>query len=378
VLVSLTHDQENLRSTTARFLESQTPVNVLRELRDDPRGYPDGYWTRGADLGWAALLVGEEHGGGSVSGHPIEDLGLIAYEFGTHAAPGPLVPVNIVASALAPDSERHGEALEALMSGAVTAAWCYAEPAPNDGFGTIELSIEPDGSEVVINGIKRPVEGGADAAYLLVTGRTGQTKTQVLVAADTPGVTIKRLKSADLTRRFASVQFDNVRVPADAVVGGIGQADAQVARQVLTAIVLHNAETIGAMQRAFEMTLAYAGDRYSFGRPVASYQAIKHRFADQMTWLEGSHAINDQAITALDAELSESEELVHAAAGFIGQYGGELLQDSVQIHGGIGVTFEHDLHLYLRRVTVNRATFGTPQEHQRAVGWLATHRKAAQ
>jgi alkylation response protein AidB-like acyl-CoA dehydrogenase len=132
------------------------------------------------------------------------------------------------------------------------------------------------------------------------------------------------------------------------------------------------------MQRAFEMTLAYAGDRYSFGRPVASYQAIKHRFADQMTWLEGSHAINDQAITALDAELSESEELVHAAAGFIGQYGGELLQDSVQIHGGIGVTFEHDLHLYLRRVTVNRATFGTPQEHQRAVGWLATHRKAAQ
>lgn len=376
MLVTPTSDQENLRSTTARFLESQTPVDVLRRLRDDPRGYPDGYWSRGAELGWASLLVGEGHGGGSISGRPVEDLALIAYEFGTHAAPGPLVPVNIVASALGAAAGSHDEALEALMSGAATAAWCYAEPPPADKLATIELTITSDGSDVVIDGVKRPVEGAADAAYLLVTGRTGQTLTQALIPADTAGVSIERLKSADLTRRYATVRFDQVRVPATAVVGGIGQADAQVARQLLVAIALHNAESIGAMQKAFEMTLAYAGDRYSFGRPVASYQAIKHRFADQMTWLEGSHAINDRAIAALDAESPEAEELIHAAAAFVGNYSGELLQDSVQIHGGIGVTFEHDLHLYLRRVTVNRATYGTPPEHRRMLGWLATHGKA--
>jgi alkylation response protein AidB-like acyl-CoA dehydrogenase len=264
------------------------------------------------------------------------------------------------------------------MSGASTAAWCFGEPPPGDRLGAIGLTITADGSEVVIDGVKRPVEGAAHAGYLLATGRTDQTLTQVLVPADSPGVRIEPLSSVDLTRRFATVRFDHVRVPAEAVVGGIGQADAQVARQLLVAMALHNAESVGAMQKAFDMTLAYASDRYSFGRSVSSYQAIKHRFADMMTWLEGGHAINDTAIAALDNESPDAEELVRAAKAFIGHYGSELLQDCVQIHGGIGVTFEHDLHLYLRRVTVNRATYGTPSEHRRVVGRLASQRKDAE
>ncbi len=114
------------------------------------------------------------------------------------------------------------------------------------------------------------------------------------------------------------------------------------------------------MQAAFDMTVEWGFDRYTFGRPLASYQAIKHRFADMLTWLEASHAISDAACAAVAAAAPNAFELSSAAKAYVGQYGADLVQDCVQIHGGIGVTFEHDLHLYLRRMTVDRSLFGTP------------------
>jgi alkylation response protein AidB-like acyl-CoA dehydrogenase len=262
--------------------------------------------------------------------------------------------------------------LEQLMSGTATAAWCYGEPAPHDSLGVIETTIRVDGDHLVVDGVKRPVEGAASAAHLLITGRTDGELSQVLVPADAGGVTIERLDSADLTRRFATVRFDGVRVPRAAAVGEPGGAQQRVERQLQVAVAMHNAETVGAMQRAFDLTLAWTADRYSFGRAIASYQEIKHRMADLVTWLEAGHAISDAAIVALDTGDRQAAELVSAASAFVGHYGGEMLQDCVQIHGGIGVTFEHDLHLFLRRVTVNRATYGTPREHRRELGRLVT------
>ena len=133
------------------------------------------------------------------------------------------------------------------------------------------------------------------------------------------------------------------------------------------ALVLCAAESVGAMQRAFDMTVEWAFDRYSFGRPLASYQALKHRFADMKAWLEGSHAIADAAATAVGAGAPDAEEQARAAKAFIGEYGSELMQECVQLHGGLGVTFEHDVHLFLRRHTLDRALFGTPAEHRRAI-----------
>jgi alkylation response protein AidB-like acyl-CoA dehydrogenase len=372
----LTSDQEALRSTTARFLDERMPSPTIRGLRDDPAGFDTSYWAQGAALGWTSLLVKEELGGGTMSGNAVDDLALIAHEFGTHSAPGPLVPVNVVAFALsAVGAQTQHEQLDALMSGSATAAWCYAEPAPNDRLGDIELTIRPDADELVVSGVKRPVENGATADVLLVTGRTDAGLSQVLIPPSTPGVTITPLDSADLTRRYATVTFDDVRISTGTLVGALGGADAQVAAQRRIAIATHNAETIGAMQRAFEMTSAWVADRYSFGRPIASYQEVKHRFADMLTWLQGSHAINDTALEAVGRQSTDADELASAAKWFVGHYGGELLQDCVQLHGGIGVTFEHDLHLFLRRVTVNRACYGTPAEHQRLVGSIAATRK---
>jgi alkylation response protein AidB-like acyl-CoA dehydrogenase len=369
MLMELTTDQDFFRQTTARFLDEHAPVTEIRRLRNDPTGFDEEYWRRGAALGWTSMLVDEELGGGTISGQGVVDLSVIAYEFGRHGAPGPLVATNVVASALnAAGNDGNASVLADLLSGEQIATWAYGEPPPNDSLGTVTLEIRPDGDELVLNGAKRPVESAGQARTILVTGRTAEGLTQVLVPADAPGVSIEPMQSIELTRRYSKVTFQDVRVPQEAVVGRIGEAEADVQRQIQLALVVLNAESVGAMQSAFDMTVEWAFDRYTFGRPLASYQELKHRFADMMTWLEASHAISDAATASVQSSSAEAGELTSAAKAFIGDYGTDLVQDCVQIHGGIGVTFEHDLHLFLRRVVLNRVLYGTPTEHREQMG----------
>ncbi|MDA8046903.1 MAG: acyl-CoA dehydrogenase family protein [Actinomycetota bacterium] len=370
MLFELTPDQDFLWETTAKFLTSQAPVGEIRRRREDPLGYSPDYWRRGADLGWTSLLVTEEHGGGSVSGRGLVDLTLIAHEFGAHAAPGPLGPANVVAGALSRAGTRT-DVIGALLAGSATAAWAWEEPGGLLAGRPPQLEIGADGDEVVLNGTKKPVEAAADADHLLVTGRSGDGLTQVLVPAGTAGLSVERLRTVDLTRRFAALHFDHVRLPADTVLGVLGGAADEVEQQLQQALVVQNAETVGAMDRGFAMTVEWAFDRYSFGRPLASYQELKHRFADMKSWLEGGHAISDAAAEAVAAGDADAAHLVSVAKAFIGHYGLELMQDCVQIHGGIGVTFEHDLHLFLRRVTANGATLGTPADHRQRIAAIA-------
>jgi alkylation response protein AidB-like acyl-CoA dehydrogenase len=369
VLLQLTPDQEFLQETTAKFLDEQAPVAEIRHLRHDPAGFDERYWRRGAELGWTSLLVSEEGGGGSVSGQGVVDLSLLAYEFGRRAAPGPFLATNVVAAALdARRTDAQTGVLEGLLTGEVIATWCDREPPPHDELGAVTLEIRAEGQELVLNGVKRPVEFGAQAHQLLVPGRTEEGVTQVLVPAHAPGVTVVPLQTVDLTRRLSTVTFDDVRVPREALVGDLGRASDAVERQLQLAIVILASETVGAMQTAFDMTLQWAFDRYTFGRPIASYQALKHRFADMKASLEASHAIADAAAAAVQASSPDAGELVSTAKAFIGERGTELMHECVQLHGGIGMTFELDLHLYLRRATLNRVLYGTPSEHRRRVG----------
>jgi alkylation response protein AidB-like acyl-CoA dehydrogenase len=366
MLLELSEDQEFFRETTAKFLAALAPVEELRRRRNDPAGFDREYWRRGAELGWTSLLVADEHGGGSISGEGVVDLTVIAHEFGHAAAPGPLMTTNVVAGALSA-ARAHLDVLAGLVSGEAIAAWCISEPPPDDRLGGGTLQIRVDGDDLVLDGVKRPVESGGDAGQLLVTGRTDDGLTQVLVGRDTEGVTVEPMGTVDLTRRFSVVRFDGVRVPASAAVGDVGGAADQVERQLQVALVMLNAESVGAMQRAFDMTVEWAFDRYTFGRPLASYQALKHRFADMKSWLEAGHAISDAAAAAVQAQAADAPELVSVAKAFIGDYGGELMHECVQLHGGIGVTFEHDLHLFVRRLTVDRALLGTPADHRQRI-----------
>jgi alkylation response protein AidB-like acyl-CoA dehydrogenase len=279
----------------------------------------------------------------------------VAEEMGRLAAPGPLVPVNLVAHAVshAGSTEQKAAVLAGLLSGDAVAAWTGPTP----------IAGQVAGEEIVLSGTARPVEAGAQAAHLLVVARTEAGLTHVLVPSDAAGLTVTPLDGLDLVRRFAQASFDDVRLPVSAVVGEVGGADEEVERLLQIANVLQCAESCGAIERVFEMTIEYLGDRYSFGRPLSSYQALKHRVADQKVWLEACHSIATAAARAVAAGTPDAGVLVSVATAWIGPHATELVQDCVQLHGGIGVTWEHDLHLYLRRTTVNRATYGTPEDH---------------
>jgi alkylation response protein AidB-like acyl-CoA dehydrogenase len=358
-------DQELFEDTTRRFLDSHSPVTKLRDLAGTKAGFEPDYWRQGAELGWTSLVVPEEAGGGSVSGSGVLDLALLAYQFGLHAAPGPLGPTNLVGAAVGRwgSEEQQTGILAELLAGERIAAWALAEPRPHDRLGSVGLKATTAGDSVVLTGVKEPVEAGGEAQTLLVTAREGSGLSQFLVPHDAPGLSIAPLQGVDMTRRYARVEFDQTRVPLTARVGDASAAEDAVAWLTDLAVVIQLAEMVGAMKWAFDITLEWAFNRYSFGRPLASYQEIKHRFADMKMWLEGSFAIAAAAARAVQDDATNRVETVSAGKLYVGRQGGELMQDCVQMHGGIGVTFDHDLHLYLRRVTSDIPTFGSPAEH---------------
>jgi alkylation response protein AidB-like acyl-CoA dehydrogenase len=377
MLQALSPDQALFRDATTRLLDDRVPLSHLRRLRDDPAGFEPAYWTAGAELGWTSLLVSEEDGGGSLSGEGLVDLTLVAYEFGHHVAPGPLVDTNIVCAALTGHGgDLHKTALRELLSGAAVACCCVGAP-PWRPDRDATLDVHKDGGDVVINGVARPVESAGQADHLLVTGRSDRGKTQVLVPRAASGVTVKPLKSIDVTRRLAEVRFDDVRAPISAVLGEVGGADDEAARQMRLACVILTAESVGAMDAAFAMTLQWAFDRYTFGRPLAAYQALKHRFADMKSWLEASHAVSDAAAAAVAGQAADAADMASAAKAYVGEYGVELAQQCVQMHGGIGLTYEHDLHFYLRRITLDRTLYGAPADHRQLLAATAVQREEA-
>jgi alkylation response protein AidB-like acyl-CoA dehydrogenase len=370
--LSLTDDQVFFRDTSRRFLSSACPLATIREFRPSDAGFDADFWRKGVELGWTSLLVPERFGGGTISGDGVGDLTLICYEFGARVAPGPLIGCNVVALALAaagaPAAQE--EVLASLLSGEAVAAWAWGEPAPHDRLGLISTRAENDGDGFVLTGVKSPVEAGAQADWFLVTALVDDKPTQFLVPATASGLTVTPLRSIDMVRRYARVTLDGVSVGREALVGAQGGAAADVERQLQLAAVLQCAEMLGAADTIFAMTLEWAFDRYSFGRPLASYQAIKHRFADLKLRLETSHALADRAARLFAAADQDAPIAVSAAKAYAGHHLCELAQQAVQLHGGIGVTYEHDLHLYLRRLTANRLTYGTPAEHLRRIGAL--------
>jgi alkylation response protein AidB-like acyl-CoA dehydrogenase len=402
VKLDLTPEQAFFHGTTRQFLDDKVPTSLLRELRSDPDGFGRDFWRQGADLGWTSLLVAEADGGGSVSGQGLVDLALVAFEFGRYAAPGPLTTANVVAAAVARSgtAEQKAELLPGLMTGDRIGSWAYAEPRPFEQLGAVGVRARLSGGQYLLTGTKAPVEAAGQADLFLVTavqateGDDAGGLIQFLVPAGTPGVSVSPVRTLDITRRYGRVAFTDAAVPASAVLGGPRPvvadtvvadtvvADAVVAdtvvadtvvadtvvadveRQLQIALVIQLAELTGTMDRGLELTTEWLFNRYSFGRPLASYQALKHRFADMRAWLEAAHAMADAAAQHVQEESSRAGEYVSAGKSFLGAAALEVLQECVQFHGGIGITFEHDLHLYLRRATVDAQLYGTVADHR--------------
>ncbi len=370
--LNLSDDQEFFRDTTRKFLESEIPVEKVRALADDPAGFRRDWWKRGAEMGFTSMLVPEEHGGGSLAGEGLLDLVIVAEEMGRLITPGPLLATNVVAAAVSEhgSTEQQEALLPGIVEGDILATWALDEPGGRWQADKLTLEATPRDDGFVLQGVKAPVEAAGHVDHYLVTARSSGGLTQFLVPADTAGLSVQSMESLDLVRRYGEVGFDDVFVPASAVLGEVGNAAAAVERELQIAIALQLAETVGAVDRIFEVTLEWMFDRHSFGRPLASYQALKHRFADMKLYLEASQAAATAVARAVQHRDPEAPEKVSAAKSYVGEHATFVLHECVQMHGGLGVTWEYDLHLYLRRATTNQVQYGTPRDHRERIAQL--------
>ena len=365
--LELSDDQELFRETTTRFIEARCPLPRVRELADTPIAHDPEVLRDAGELGWFALFVPEEYGGGSVSGSPLRDAVIVAEERGRFVQPGPFVASNVVAYAIARDGSREQQEtyLAAMASAEVTASWAISDRSGIPVPGAVTASATGDG--YALSGTAGLVPEAAAAGVFLVSAADGDGVTQFLVPADTPGVTVVPLEGLDLTRRFADVRFDGVTVPASAVVGAAAGAVASVETQLDIAVALTLAESVGAMRRLVEITVEYAKARTAFGRPIGSFQALKHLLADASLAVELSTAGAWATGQAVADGRPTASEIASIAKAYTGDAGVEVALACLQAHGGIGFTWEHDLHFYLRRLTADRVLYGDPAWHRERI-----------
>jgi alkylation response protein AidB-like acyl-CoA dehydrogenase len=365
--LQLSDDQELFRETTERFIDARFPLARVRELADTPVAHDPALLGEAAELGWFALFVPEEHGGGTVSGSAVRDAVIVAEERGRFVQPGPFVATNVVAFAVAREgtAEQQAAQLPSLASGERSASWAFTGRNGVPEVGAVRATATGDG--YTLDGVASLVPEGPSAALFLVSASDGDGVTQLLVAADAPGVTVTPLDGLDLTRRFADVRFDGVAVPADAVLGSPGAAAASVEAQLDLAVALTLAESIGAMRQLAEITVEYSKARIAFGRPIGSFQALKHILADISFWAEVSTAGAGAAADAVADGRPTASEIVSIAKAYVGDAATQLAQQCLQVHGGIGFTWEHDLHFYLRRLAADRVLYGDPEWHRERI-----------
>jgi alkylation response protein AidB-like acyl-CoA dehydrogenase len=350
-------------STAQSFLEKQASLTWLRELHAAGASFEPDWWRRAAELGWTSLLVPEELGGGSVSGDGVADLALVAELAGKTVAPGPLHPVSSVLAGLVEAPENHEDTIESLVSGEAVASWAVYEPGQPWSPLDASVTATRTASGFRLDGVKDRVEAGKESALLLVTAQSDDGLRQFVVSTDADGLRIDAQRSIDLVKSYARVHFDGVHVDDSAVVGSAEQTAELVARQSHIAQVLQCAEVVGILDAVLAFTIQWGFDRHSFGRPLGSYQALKHKYADLKIWFEACRATTRAAVEEVAAGSPGADMAVSVAKSYVGEHATAMLQDCIQLHGGIGVTWEHDLHVYLRRVMLYRSMFGTPEQH---------------
>ncbi|HZQ58455.1 MAG TPA: acyl-CoA dehydrogenase [Acidimicrobiales bacterium] len=367
--LDLTSDQELLRETAARFIQSACPLTTVRELTAEHGAASADYRRQAAELGWFAMLVPEEFGGGSVSGDGVVDAAVVAEERGRGLQPGAFVPVNAVARGLVLDgtADQQAKVLPALAAGDATATWALAD-AQGEWWPGGGVVAEQRGAAYELTGAKTFVQDAGSSDWILVTAGGGGTGlSQFLVPTGTPGVRVRRLDGLDLTRSFSEVVFERAELPASALVGTFGGASRAVEEQLQVAVALTVAECTGALAYDFEVALDYAKARTAFGRPIGSFQAVKHLLADTSLLVETCKALSASAARAVGAGGDDAAEVVSMAKAFLGDSAIEIAQNCFQVFGGIGHTWEHDQHLYLRRVTTDAALYGEPSWHRERI-----------
>lgn len=361
-MLQLTDEQQLLRETTERFIDATCPLSTVREIVEGA-GLDGDYLPQAAELGWFAALVPEANGGGSVSGQGVVDTAVVAWERGRVLQPGPFIPTNVVADAVAREGTdvQKAAVLPTLVAGEATGAWAISD-GTGDWAGPAGVTARASGNGFVLSGTKTLSQNADSAAWILVIADTDSGPTDFLVSTSTPGVEITRLDGLDVTRSFSSIVWNNVSVDAATVLGTVGASSYN--RQRAIAITLTTSEMVGAMGTLFDLTVDYAKDRIAFGRPIGSFQSIKHILADTSLLLEASRGTAEACARAAQRDDNTTAEEISIAKAYISDSAITLAQNCWQVFGGIAYTWEHDLHLFMRRLTTDAALYGDAAWHR--------------
>jgi alkylation response protein AidB-like acyl-CoA dehydrogenase len=363
--LEFTDEQESLRDTVRSVLAKECPPSLPRSIVEQ-KGDASGLWDRMRGLDWPALTVPEAHGG---IGYGFVELLVVMEELGRVLAPGPL---TATASQFVPmvreagsDAQRDA-LLGPVAAGERTGALAVAEKPTGWDLAGVKATLERSGDGWVLSGLKHHVmDPLADDVAVVARSGDGALAVAVVPAAD---VTVDEIVPLDATRPIGHLSFDAVAVPDDRVL--LGGTDA-VGRALEEATVALAVETLGTCQAIFDVTLQYCQDREQFGVPIGSFQAVKHRLADCYVALERARATCYFATACLaedDLRRHEAVAMAKAASGDCQRF---VAAEGIQLHGGIAYTWEHDLHLWVKRAITGGQLFGTaPEWRQRLAGLI--------
>jgi alkylation response protein AidB-like acyl-CoA dehydrogenase len=362
-----TQEQVMLRGLTREFLTRESTPRAVRTLMEDEKGYSDATWQQIADMGLPGLAIDAGYGG---QGLGMIELALVLEEMGRAAFPGPFFATSVLAAtAIAASGQENQMArfLPDIAAGRTKATLALIEDALAWTPSGVKMRAERRGDQFVLSGTKRFVPFAHIAGLILVVARTGSGDdgtTVFAVPADVAGLTQTPNVEMDHTTRTSTLSLDEVSVPADAVIGQLDRGWEVVGPTLQRAAVGAAAEMLGAARRCMEMSVEYAKVRHQFGQPIGMFQAIKHACAEMLLEVENSHAATYYAAWALDAGSPDAALAVSAAKAYVGDAARKVCGSSIQVHGGIGFTWEYDLHLYVKRAKHLEPLYGDADFHR--------------
>jgi len=368
-------EQELLRSTARKFFENEFPSTVVRTLMETPEGMTPPLWSKLAEQGWLGLIYPEAYDG---MGLGLVDLVVLMEEMGRAVVPGPYfstVMLGALAILEAGNEVQKKEWLPKIATGEKRVSLAWMEPSATLGPDGVTLPAAQKNGSYTLSGTKLFVPDAHTADAIVVaartgTGRSGEGVALFLVPRGAAGVEVKLLPTMDQTRKLCEVTLKDVRLGAEWLLGGADAGWKALARVLDQATVGLCAEMCGGAQKVLDMTVEYAKIRQAFGRPIGSYQGVKHKAADMLVDVENSKSITYYAAWALDEGVTEGSLATSMAKAYVSDAYRRVSAAGIQLHGGIGFTWEHDLHLYFKRAKGSEFTFGDATYHRERVAQL--------
>jgi alkylation response protein AidB-like acyl-CoA dehydrogenase len=368
---AFSEEQEMLRASARDFLAKEVPSSYVRRMLEAPEAWDEALWKRLAEMGWTGLGIPEVYGGVGT----FLDLVVVLEEAGRALLPGPFLSTMgmAVPALLEAATERQKESvLGRIAAGDARATLAFSEPAGRwDSEGVQMLGAERRGDGWRLDGVKLFVPDAGVADYMVVAARTrpaGDEGVSLFLLEDRPaGLTVSPVETMDMTRRWYEVSFDGVELPGEALMGTADQGWPALKRALEWAETALCAEMIGGAQHVLDTSVEYAKTRHQFGRPIGVYQAVSHKLADMLLETESARSATYYAAWTIDADAPDRSLAASMAKAYVSDAYRKAAGDGIQVHGGIGFTWEHDMHLYFKRAKASEVSLGDATYHRELV-----------